>query len=84
MSGKDDARGKGSGTLDREELGQRLHDTVSQSLTGIYLKATVLARSADKTCPELAKELTELSKLIHQAVGELHELVNELRPGTKE
>jgi len=64
---------------ERRRISQMLHDSTCQSLTGIYLNATVTARKFQSMCPDAARELMQLSAQIHKATGELHEIVNSLR-----
>ncbi len=65
---------------EQQRLAQALHDTISQSLTGIHLMAEVLARKHAATAPEAAADLAELSEIILGSTFELHRLITSLRP----
>lgn len=64
---------------EQARIAQLLHDSLAQSLTGIYLKATVLARTAAGASPQLAADIAELRELVHGAAEELHGVIRSLR-----
>src|SRR5438128_1772973 len=82
--GRIDAERKRSGRLvlraqeeERGRLARDLHDEVNQSLTAILLRLEALSHSAP---PELEEELSELKRLVNQAMNELLQLARQLRP----
>jgi two-component system sensor histidine kinase UhpB len=62
---------------ERRRLARDLHDEVNQSLTAILLRLEALAQD---TPPERADEVTELKRLVNQAMEELLVLARQLRP----
>jgi two-component system sensor histidine kinase UhpB len=72
-----------SGTLamraqeeERRRLARDLHDEVNQALTAILLRLEALSHAA----PEVGEEVSELKKLVNQAMAELLHLARQLRP----
>ena len=65
---------------ERKRIAQALHDTVSQTLTGTYLQALVIARKLEANSPEAAKEVMRLTETIHRAAVELQEVARGLQP----
>ena len=73
-----------SGTLamraqeeERRRLARDLHDEVNQALTAILLRLEALSQDSP---PERVGELTELKRLVNQAMEELLNLARQLRP----
>jgi two-component system, NarL family, sensor histidine kinase UhpB len=73
-----------SGTLvmraqeeERRRLARDLHDEVNQALTAILLRLEVLGQ---ETPPSRAAEVSELKRLVNQAMDELINLARHLRP----
>src|SRR5690242_7040843 len=62
---------------ERRRLARDLHDEVNQALTAILLRLEALSHSAP---PELEDELSELKRLVNQAMNELLQLARQLRP----
>jgi two-component system sensor histidine kinase UhpB len=62
---------------ERSRLARDLHDEVNQALTAILLRLEALSQAAPR---ELVDELTELKRLVNQAMGELLQLARQLRP----
>jgi two-component system sensor histidine kinase UhpB len=62
---------------ERRRLARDLHDEVNQALTAILLRLEALSQAAP---PELGDELTELKRLVNQAMSELLQLARQLRP----
>jgi two-component system sensor histidine kinase UhpB len=62
---------------ERRRLARDLHDEVNQALTAILLRLQALSQTAP---PDLEDELTELKRLVNQAMGELLQLARQLRP----
>jgi two-component system sensor histidine kinase UhpB len=84
MLGRIDDERRRSGRLvlhaqeeERRRLARDLHDEVNQALTAILLRLEALSQAAP---PELADELTELKRLVNQAMSELLQLARQLRP----
>lgn len=67
---------------EQQLLAQALHDTVCQSLTGMNILATLLARRIQGAEPELADEVAQLGKLIFEASEDVQAFVRWLRPPT--
>jgi two-component system sensor histidine kinase UhpB len=73
-----------SGTLamraqeeERRRLARDLHDEVNQALTAILLRLEALAHDSP---PDRVEELSELKRLVNQAMEELLNLARQLRP----
>jgi two-component system sensor histidine kinase UhpB len=62
---------------ERRRLARDLHDEVNQSLTAILLRLEALSQAAP---PEQGEELSELKRLVNQAMEELLQLARQLRP----
>src|SRR5437763_4771056 len=62
---------------ERRRLARDLHDEVNQALTAILLRLEALGQAAP---PELGGEVSELKKLVNQAMEELLQLARQLRP----
>ena len=62
---------------ERRRLARDLHDEVNQALTAILLRLEALAQDAP---PARAGEVTELKRLVNQAMEELLNLARHLRP----
>jgi two-component system sensor histidine kinase UhpB len=62
---------------ERRRLAYDLHDEVNQALTAILLRLQALSHDAP---PEMVEELSELKRLVNQAMGELLQLARQLRP----
>jgi two-component system sensor histidine kinase UhpB len=62
---------------ERRRLARDLHDEVNQALTAILLRLEALSQAAP---PELSEELSELKRLVNQAMNELLQLARQLRP----
>jgi two-component system sensor histidine kinase UhpB len=62
---------------ERRRLASDLHDEVNQALTAILLRLEALGQDVP---PETAAELTELKRLVNQAMEELLNLARQLRP----
>jgi signal transduction histidine kinase len=65
---------------EQQLLAQALHDTVCQSLSGMNILATIIARKLQATTPELASEVAQLSQLILEAGEQVQGFVRWLRP----
>jgi two-component system sensor histidine kinase UhpB len=62
---------------ERRRLARDLHDEVNQSLTAILLRLEALNQNSP---PKVADELTEVKRLVNQAMDELLKLSRQLRP----
>src|SRR5918992_1034737 len=83
MLGRIDEERKRSGRLvlraqeeERRRLARDLHDEVNQALTAILLRLEALSHAA----PQVGDEVSELKKLVNQAMAELLHLARQLRP----
>lgn len=63
---------------ERQRIAQLLHDTVSQSLTGTYLQALVVAQKMQKNGSKEESDVSRLADLIHQVVLEMREVTQQL------
>jgi two-component system sensor histidine kinase UhpB len=63
---------------ERKRVARDLHDEVNQALTAILLRLQALMQDAHT--PELEAELSELKRLVNQAMAELLQLARQLRP----
>jgi two-component system sensor histidine kinase UhpB len=63
---------------ERKRVARDLHDEVNQALTAILLRLQALMQDAPS--PELERELSELKRLVNQAMAELLQLARQLRP----
>jgi two-component system sensor histidine kinase UhpB len=84
MLGRLEAERRRSGRLvlraqeeERRRLARDLHDEVNQALTAILLRLQALSQAAPA---ELDDELSELKRLVNQAMRELLQLARQLRP----
>lgn len=66
-------------TEERRRIAQQLHDTLSQSLTALYLHAKFLERKFAEIGPEPTADLQQLAERLHHSVRELHEIMHELQ-----
>ncbi len=64
---------------EQRRISQILHDTVSQSLTGVYLQTLVLARQLQKNGSEVSVDVANLADKMHLVVTELHEVSQRLQ-----
>ena len=62
---------------ERKRLARDLHDEVNQALTAILLRLQAVSQDAP---PHVAEELTEVRRLVNQAMEELLRLARQLRP----
>jgi two-component system sensor histidine kinase UhpB len=63
---------------ERKRLARDLHDEVNQALTAILLRLQALMQ--DSPSPQVTAELSELKRLVNQAMEELLQLARQLRP----
>jgi two-component system sensor histidine kinase UhpB len=63
---------------ERKRVARDLHDEVNQALTAILLRLQALMQDAPS--PALERELSELKRLVNQAMEELLQLARQLRP----
>ena len=64
--------------MERQEIGQDLHDNIGQQLTGVALKAKSLARALDRKSLAEAEEAGGLADLINEAIGQVRDLAKGL------
>jgi two-component system sensor histidine kinase UhpB len=63
---------------ERKRVARDLHDEVNQALTAILLRLQALMQDAPS--PEVERELSQLKRLVNQAMEELLQLARQLRP----
>ena len=68
---------------ERRRLAQLLHDSVSQSLMGIYFQAQVIAKKLDAGGLDKTREVAGLAEMIRGAVLELSQIAHGLQPQEK-
>jgi len=64
--------------MERQEIGQDLHDNIGQQLTGVALKAKSLARALDRKSLAEAEEAGGLADLVNEAIGQVRDLAKGL------
>lgn len=64
--------------LTAQEVGNALHNGVCQTLTGIQLHISVLARRMKKSSSDFTADIEELQNLMERARGELNDIVQKL------
>lgn len=64
---------------ERRALAQKLHDTISQTLSALVLQVRVGERRALRTTPEAASDWQVLGKSVQHAVDEMLEVMRSLR-----
>jgi signal transduction histidine kinase len=69
---------------ERNRLARELHDSVSQKLFGLVLGAESAGTLLDRDPGAAAEEVARLGDLAQEALGELRELIFELRPPSLE
>jgi len=69
---------------ERNRLARELHDAVSQKLFGLVLNAEAAATLLDRDPAAAADQVARLGELAQEALGELRELIFELRPASLE
>ncbi|MBN1649634.1 MAG: PAS domain S-box protein [Spirochaetales bacterium] len=70
------------GERERKRIGQDLHDSLGQQLTGISLRLRAMAKRVEETSPEEKNELEEIQELVKQAIMQTRELAKGLIPIT--
>ena len=69
---------------EQQRIGQDLHDSLGQHLTGITFLAKVLERKLAPKLPEEAKEIAEIGRLVMQALVQTRNLARGLVPAELE
>jgi signal transduction histidine kinase len=69
---------------ERNRLARELHDAVSQKLFSLVFNAESAATLLDRDPAAAAEQVARLGELAHEALGELRELIFELRPASLE
>jgi PAS domain S-box-containing protein len=69
---------------EQQRIGQDLHDSLGQHLTGITFLAKVLERKLAPERPEEAKEIAEIGRLVMQALAQTRNLARGLVPAELE
>lgn len=72
------------GISEREQrrIGQELHDSLGQQLTGIAIMTKVLEQKLRTQCPAEAAEAKNIAQLVNQAIDETRQLSRGLHPIT--
>ncbi len=65
---------------EQQRIGQDLHDSLGQHLTGITFLTKVLERKLEHKSPEEAKEAAEIGRLVMQALAQTRNLARGLFP----
>jgi len=65
---------------EQQRIGQDLHDSLGQHLTGITFLTKVLERKLERKSPEEAKEAAEIGRLVMQALAQTRNLARGLFP----
>src|SRR5882724_1693458 len=65
---------------ERQRLGQELHDSLCQSLTGIAALTAVLSRSLAANAAPGPAAAAEIVRLLNQTIGEARDLAHGLCP----
>jgi signal transduction histidine kinase len=65
---------------ERRRLGEELHDSLGQQLTGIAFMAKVLERKLAETSPNEVADVMEIAKLVGQATDQARGLARGLHP----
>jgi PAS domain S-box-containing protein len=69
---------------EQQRIGQDLHDSLGQHLTGITFLTKVLERRLQQTAPAEAKEAAEIGRLVIQALAQTRNLARGLFPAELE
>lgn len=69
---------------EQQRIGQDLHDSLGQHLTGITFMTKVLERKLEAKAPEEAKEAAEIGRLVIQALVQTRNLARGLFPAELE
>ena len=69
---------------ERNRMARELHDSVSQKLFGLVLGAESAGTLLDRDPEAAAEQVARLGELAQEALGELRELIFELRPASLE
>ncbi len=67
-------------SIERQEIGQDLHDNLGQHMLGIALKAKSLALTLERQSLPEAKEAERLTDLVNQAIGQVRDASKGLVP----
>ncbi len=69
---------------ERNRMARELHDSVSQKLFGLVLGAESAGTLLDRDPEAAAEQVARIGELAQEALGELRELIFELRPASLE
>jgi len=65
---------------EQRSIGQELHDSIGQQLTGIAFMVKVLEKRLEKKLPDEAQNAAEIAKLVNQATEQTRGLAKGLHP----
>jgi signal transduction histidine kinase len=65
---------------ERKNISRELHDVIAQTLTGINLRLTALAREAATNTKGLDQNIVRTQRLVEKSVAIVHQYARELRP----
>lgn len=66
--------------LERQRIARDIHDSVIQSITGVIYKTELCTKLMDMDIDKCKVELGNISKMLHGVIGELREVIYDLRP----
>jgi signal transduction histidine kinase len=70
----------GAQETERQRIARELHDATGQSLTAIALGLRGVEKMLAKNAPAVAKQISELKSFGTNALGELRQIISDLRP----
>jgi signal transduction histidine kinase len=65
---------------ERKRISRELHDVIAQTLTGINVQLTALAKGAAINPKDLVRNIARTQQAVEKAVDIVHEFARELRP----
>jgi PAS domain S-box-containing protein len=65
---------------ERREISRELHDVIAQTLTGINVRLSALARTAANDTEGLDRNIASTQRLVEKSVDIVHQFARELRP----
>jgi len=65
---------------ERKRISRELHDVIAQTLTGINIRLSALAREASVNTKGLDRNIARTQRLVEKSVSIVHEFARDLRP----